>query len=141
MRAHLSRRYHFSAAHRLHSDALTPEQNQATYGKCNNPYGHGHDYTVQVTFAGPVDPTTGMVTSLTDLDAYATEHLFTPFDHTNLNTLPIFAGIVPTTENLTLALHKLFSTYPHAHLTGLHVEETPNNAFDYPATLLKPSAL
>ncbi len=131
MRAYLSRRYHFSAAHRLHTEALSPQANQTTFGKCNNPYGHGHNYTVEVTFGGPVDAATGMVTNLADLDAYARRHLLDPFDHTNLNTLPLFSALVPTTENLTLELHKIFALYPHAELTGIHVEETPNNSFSY----------
>lgn len=131
MRAYLSRRYHFSAAHRLHSDSLSAAVNQATYGKCNNPFGHGHNYTVEVTFGGPVDAATGMVTNLADLDAYANEHLLRPLDHTNLNTLPLFAELVPTTENLTVKLHEVFAHYPHAQLTNIHVEETTNNSFDY----------
>ncbi len=131
MRAYLSRRYQFSAAHRLHAATLSPEVNQTTFGKCNNPYGHGHNYTVEVTFGGPVDPTTGMVTNLADLDAYAREHLLDPLDHTNLNTLPLFANLVPTTENLAVELHGIFARYPHAELTRIHVEETANNAFDY----------
>ena len=70
MKAHLSRRYMFSASHRLHSEALSEKQNQETYGKCNNPYGHGHNYTVEVTVSGPVDEQTGMVCNLTDLDGF-----------------------------------------------------------------------
>jgi 6-pyruvoyltetrahydropterin/6-carboxytetrahydropterin synthase len=64
MKAHLSRRYLFSASHRLHSEAMSAEENQSTYGKCNNPFGHGHNYTVEVTVSGPVDNQTGMVCNL-----------------------------------------------------------------------------
>ncbi len=133
MKAYLHRRYHFSASHRLHADSLTPEQNRLTYGKCNNPHGHGHNYTVTVTFSGPVSPTTGMVTNLADLDAFAHKHLLAPFDHTNLNTLAAFHVLVPSTENLTLELHRIFNSYPHARLENIHVEETSNNSFDYAA--------
>jgi 6-pyruvoyltetrahydropterin/6-carboxytetrahydropterin synthase len=129
--AQLSRRYHFSASHRLHAETLTEDENRLTFGKCNNPFGHGHNYTVQVTFSGPVDAATGMVTNLADLDAFAAEHLLGPFDHQNLNTLPLFADQVPSTENLAIALHAIFAPYPHAKLERIHVEETPNNSFDY----------
>jgi len=133
MKAHLSRRYHFAASHRLHAESLTVEQNNATYGKCNNPHGHGHNYVVQVTLSGQVDPITGMVTNLADLDAYAQKNLLANFDHMNLNTMPAFQTTVPTTENLTIELYRIFQNYPHAHLEHIHVEETSNNSFDYPA--------
>ncbi len=129
--AHLSRRYHFSASHRLHADRLTARENRQTFGKCNNPYGHGHNYTVEVTFSGPVDPATGMVTNLADLDAFALRHLLEPFDHQNLNTLPVFATVVPTTENLAITLYAVFASYPHAKFERIHIEETPNNSFTY----------
>ena len=129
--AHLSRRYHFSASHRLHVDALTPEQNRGTFGKCNNPFGHGHNYTVELTFSGPVDPATGMVTNLSDLDAFAQQHLLATFDHTNLNTLPPFLDRVSTTENLSVEVWRIFVEYPHATLRSVHIEETSNNSFDY----------
>ncbi|HKO17716.1 MAG TPA: 6-carboxytetrahydropterin synthase, partial [Acidobacteriaceae bacterium] len=89
-RAYLSRRYHLSASHRLHTDAFSDEQNRTAYGKCNNPHGHGHNYTIEVTLGGVVDPVTGMVCDLGALDAFASEHLLDRFDHQNLNTLPEF---------------------------------------------------
>ena len=76
--AHFSRRYHFSAAHRLHVEALSEEVNRATFGKCNNPFGHGHNYAVQVTLSGPVDAATGMVTNLGDLDAFTVGYRWYP---------------------------------------------------------------
>jgi 6-pyruvoyltetrahydropterin/6-carboxytetrahydropterin synthase len=129
--AHLNRRYHFSAAHRLHADALSAEQNRAAYGKCNNPYGHGHNYGVTVTIAGEVDPVTGMVANLGDLDDFAKKNLLDVYHLTNLNLLPVFANLVPTTENLTIVLHQIFSAFPYARLERIHVEETSNNSFDY----------
>jgi 6-pyruvoyltetrahydropterin/6-carboxytetrahydropterin synthase len=129
--AHLSRRYHFSASHRLHVDSLSAEDNRATFGKCNNPFGHGHNYIVQVTFAGPVDAATGMVTNLGDLDAFAQSEMLDLFDHTNLNTLEPFLDTVSTTENLCVEVWRIFSAYPHAGLHRVHIEETGNNSFDY----------
>jgi 6-pyruvoyltetrahydropterin/6-carboxytetrahydropterin synthase len=131
MKAYLSRRYHFSASHRLHSDAYDAARNYEVYGKCNNPHGHGHNYTVQVTFSGQVDPVTGMVCNLGDLDAFAKMNLLDRFDHTNLNTLPCFANRVSTTENLSMEIHRIFAEFHMAHLEQLHVEETSNNSFDY----------
>ena len=130
-RAHLSRRYHFAASHRLHVDALSPEQNRATFGKCNNPFGHGHNYVVEVTFAGPVDPATGMITNLSDLDSFAQHEMLDLFDHANLNSLPPFLDRVSTTENLCVEVWRIFATYPHASLHRIHIEETGNNSFDY----------
>jgi len=129
--AHLSRRYHFAASHRLHVDALTPERNREVYGKCNNPFGHGHNYAVQITLSGLVDKTTGMVTNLGDLDAFAQREMLDLFDHANLNTLECFRDLVPSTENLCLELWRIFAQYPHATLERIRIEETGNNAFDY----------
>jgi 6-pyruvoyltetrahydropterin/6-carboxytetrahydropterin synthase len=129
--AHLSRRYHFSASHRLHVDALSPEQNRATFGKCNNPFGHGHNYVVEVTLSGPVSPVTGMVTNLSDLDSFAQREMLELFDHANLNTLEPFLDTVSTTENLCVEVWRIFAAYPHAKLEHIHIEETGNNSFDY----------
>jgi 6-pyruvoyltetrahydropterin/6-carboxytetrahydropterin synthase len=131
MKAYLGRRYHFSASHRLHTDAYDAAKNQAVFGKCNNPHGHGHNYTVQVTFSGPVDPTTGMVCNLGDLDTFAQENLISRFDHANLNTLACFANKVSTTENLNIEIYRIFQSFPAAHLEQVHIEETSNNSFDY----------
>ena len=131
MKAHLSRRYHFSASHRLHSESYTAEQNRAVFGKCNNPHGHGHNYIAQVTVSGPVDPATGMVCNLVDLDDFARKNLLARFDHTNLNTLAIFQDTVPSTENLAIEIYKIFQGFTAAHLENVHVEETTNNSFDY----------
>ena len=131
MKAHLSRRYHFSASHRLHTEAYDVAQNKAVFGKCNNPYGHGHNYTVQVTLSGQVDPATGMVCNLAELDAFAQANLLARFDHTNLNTLDCFANKVSTTENLSMEIYRIFQKFPSGHLERVHIEETSNNSFDY----------
>jgi 6-pyruvoyltetrahydropterin/6-carboxytetrahydropterin synthase len=129
--AHLSRRYHFSASHRLHVDALSPAENRDTFGKCNNPFGHGHNYVVQVTFSGPVEKATGMVTNLGDLDSFAQRGMLDLFDHANLNTLEFFLDRVSTTENLSEEIWRIFAEYPHAKLERVHIEETGKNSFDH----------
>ncbi len=131
MKAHLSRRYHLAASHRLHAATYTDEQNRAVFGKCNNPHGHGHNYTIEITVSGSVDPVTGMVCNLADLDAFAQTNLLDPFDHQNLNTLFAFQRTVPSTENLSLEVHRIFESFPHAHLERVRIEETANNSFDY----------
>src|SRR5579864_8219369 len=107
MIAHLSRRYLFSASHRLHNPEMSAEENQATYGKCNNPYGHGHNYTLEVTVSGPVDERTGMVCNLVDLDGFVEREVLARYDHENLNTLKEFAQNVPTTENLCMQIYEI----------------------------------
>jgi 6-pyruvoyltetrahydropterin/6-carboxytetrahydropterin synthase len=131
MKAYLNRRYHFSASHRLHTEAYDAAQNLAVFGKCNNPHGHGHNYTIQVTLSGQVDPATGMVCNLADLDTFAQKNLLSRFDHTNLNTLDAFANRVSTTENLSIEIYRIFRGFPAAHLERVHIEETSNNSFDY----------
>ena len=131
MKVYLSRRYHFSASHRLHTEAYDAERNRKVYGKCNNPHGHGHNYTVAVTFSGEVDPVTGMICNLADLDAFARTNLLDRFDHTNLNTLDCFENSVSTTENLSIEVHRIFQQFPLAHLERVCVEETSNNSFDF----------
>ncbi len=129
--ASFSRRYRFSASHRLHTEQYDAERNRAVFGKCNNPFGHGHNYVVQVTVRGPVDATTGMVCNLADLDAFARTNLLDRFDHMNLNTLDCFASTVSTTENLAIEVEKIFKQFPLARLAHVHVEETGNNSFDF----------
>jgi 6-pyruvoyltetrahydropterin/6-carboxytetrahydropterin synthase len=136
MKVYLSRRYHFSASHRLHTEAYDAERNREVYGKCNNPHGHGHNYTVAVTFSGEVDPVTGMICNLADLDAFARTNLLDRFDHTNLNTLDCFQDSVSTTENLSIEVHRIFQQFSLAHLEQVHVEETSNNSFDFAGEVL-----
>ena len=132
MKAHLSRRYLFSASHRLHSEAMTEEENQSTYGKCNNPYGHGHNYVLEVTVSGQVDDQTGMVCNLTDLDSFIEREVLARYAHENLNTLPEFAQEVPTTENLSIQIYEIVHRgFPLAHLERVRLEETMMNAFEY----------
>ena len=135
--AHFGRRYHFSASHRLHVEALSEEKNRATFGKCNNPFGHGHNYVVEVTVSGPIDATTGMVVNLTDLDLFAQREVLDLFDHANLNTLEAFRDRVTTTENVCVEMWSIFSRfaeskeYPQVRLERIRIEETGNNSFEY----------
>ena len=132
MRAYLTRRYWFSASHRLHNDAMTPEENRAVYGKCNNPWGHGHNYALEVTVAGPVDARTGMVCNLADLDEFVREHILERLDHENLNTLREFQDVVPTTENLCVAVFDVLQrNFTPARVEKVRVEETMFNSFEY----------
>jgi 6-pyruvoyltetrahydropterin/6-carboxytetrahydropterin synthase len=131
MKAYLSRRYHLSASHRLNTEAYDVERNRTVFGKCNNPHGHGHNYTVQVTLSGEVDPVTGMVCNLAELDAFAQVNLIERFDQTNLNTLDCFRKSVSTTENLSIEVYRIFRSFTAANLERVHVEETSNNSFDY----------
>lgn len=132
MKAHLTRRYLFSASHRLHNEQFSPEQNRATYGKCNNPHGHGHNYHVEVTVSGQVDQQTGMVCNLVDLDRFVHREILERYDHQNLNTLPEFAKVVPTTENLCTQVYDILRRgFRHAHLEKVRIEETMMNSFEY----------
>ncbi len=132
MRAYLSRRYLLSASHRLYSEAYSEEKNRAVYGKCSNPHGHGHNYVVEVTVGGRVDPVTGMVCNLADLDSCVQKNVIDRFDHTNLNFDERFSDEVPTTENLCIAIHDLLAEhFVHADLERVRVEETRNNFFEY----------
>jgi 6-pyruvoyltetrahydropterin/6-carboxytetrahydropterin synthase len=132
MKAYLTRRYILSASHRLHAGGLSDERNRATYGKCNNPHGHGHNYALEVTVSGQVNGETGMVCDLVDLDETVRHTVLERFDHQNLNTLSDFAALVPTTENLTEVIYNILKQSFHsAHLEKVRVEETLNNSFDY----------
>jgi 6-pyruvoyltetrahydropterin/6-carboxytetrahydropterin synthase len=133
----LSRRYRFSSSHRLHSEAYSEEENWRTYGKCNNPHGHGHNYIVEVTAGGQVDPQTGMVCDMVKLDDAVRKNVVSRFDHTNLNLDERFHNLVPTTENLCTAIHKELSgvfvsgELGRVDLVRVRVEETENNFFEY----------
>jgi 6-pyruvoyltetrahydropterin/6-carboxytetrahydropterin synthase len=137
MRAYFSRRYRFSASHRLHSAAYSDEANQTTYGKCNNPHGHGHNYIVEVTAGGQVDRQTGMVCDMVKLDYAVSKKIVSRFDHTNLNLDQSFRELVPTTENLCIEIYKILQPSFTAgelgavDLVTVRVEETNNNSFEY----------
>ena len=128
----LTRRYPFSASHRLHSTELSEEENQRAYGKCNNPYGHGHNYIVEVAVSGAIDPATGMIANLADLDGFVAQQVLEPFDRTYLNEeVAEFRETVPTTENLCVEIFRRLRAFPHAKLERVLVEETGLNKFEY----------
>ncbi len=132
MKLALTRRYWFAASHRLHSPRLSEEENWRTYGKCNNPYGHGHNYLLEVTVSGPVDPATGMIANLADLDPFVERQVLEAFDHTYLNEdVPAFRERVPTTENVCLEIYDRLKAFPNARLERIRVEETSLNSFEY----------
>src|SRR5881275_3004421 len=96
----LTRKIEFAASHVYHNPDLSPEENRRVFGKCNNPHGHGHNYTVEVTVAGEVNPTTGMVLDLKDLKKVLESEVLQLMDHRFLNKeVPAFATKIPTTEN------------------------------------------
>jgi 6-pyruvoyltetrahydropterin/6-carboxytetrahydropterin synthase len=135
---HLTRRYWFSASHRLHNPALEAAENNVIYGKCNNPGGHGHNYHVEITVAGPVDQRTGMVVDLAELDGLAKREILDRFDETNLNDDAGFTTLVPTTENLCVQIYHLvlerWAELPsarRARLERVRLEETSSNFFEY----------
>lgn len=131
MKASFGRRYMISASHRLHTNALSDEANRATYGKCNNPRGHGHNYVVEVLVNGGVDPETGMVVNMAPLDEVVRTRVIDRFDHVNLNLDPLFVNRVPTTENLCRAVFGLLKdALPAGELGHVRVEETENNFFE-----------
>jgi 6-pyruvoyltetrahydropterin/6-carboxytetrahydropterin synthase len=128
----LGRRYHFSASHRLHNPGLSEAENAHLYGKCNNPYGHGHNYTLEVLVSGKIDSATGMIANLADLDGFVTAEVLEPFDHKSLNEdVAAFRGTVPTTENLCIEIFHRLKSFPKAKLERVRVQETSNNSFEY----------
>lgn len=133
----LTKRYRFSASHRLHNEALSAEENARLFGKCNSPYGHGHNYMVEVTVRGPVDPATGMVMDLGLLDQAVEQEILERFDHTYLNLdVPNFQGRVPSTENLCVEIYHLLrrrleAGEGSARLEKIRLEETSSNFFEY----------
>jgi 6-pyruvoyltetrahydropterin/6-carboxytetrahydropterin synthase len=133
---YLTRRYPFSASHRLHTARLSAEENSRLFGKCNNPFGHGHNYFLEVTVGGEIDPRTGMVVSPAALDAHVERAVLSRIDHANLNTdVPEFAANVPTTENLGIEIARWLregwnNVSPKGRLARLRLEETGSNTIE-----------
>ncbi|MEC4672666.1 MAG: 6-carboxytetrahydropterin synthase [Nitrospirota bacterium] len=128
----LTRRYHFAAAHRLHAKELPDDVNKKVFGKCNNPNGHGHNYTVFVTVKGHIDSKTGEVTDVAALDEMVTERIVTRFDHRHLNHDPAFLDVVTTGENLVRFIwDELVNHIPVGTLEKIGLIETRDNYFEY----------
>jgi len=139
----LTRRYSFSASHRLYSASFSEEENRRIYGKCANPYGHGHNYVVEVTMGGPIDEcldeSTGMIVNLVDLDEFVQREVIEPFDHVYINEqVAEFRNVVPTTENLCREIFKRLQRFPLARLERVRIEETSKNSFEMIADTAEP---
>ena len=134
----VTRRYAFAASHRLHTAQLSDEENRRIYGKCNNPYGHGHNYELEVSARGPIEEATGLAAHVGTLDALVKREVLTPFDHRNLNAdTDAFRGIAPTTENLAYEIvRRLKRSWNAAFLSGwpklekIRIVETARNIFE-----------
>jgi len=134
----LTRRYHFPASHRLHAAQLSDAENARLYGKCNNPFGHGHDYTLQVTISGELDASTGLLVPLARLDEFVSQKILRLFAYRNINVdVPQFASLAPTTENVALVIGDLvrrdwaefFGDLP-IWPSSIHMQETDRNGFE-----------
>lgn len=132
----LTRRYKFSASHRLHSASLSDEENAEIYGKCNNPFSHGHNYVLEVSVRGPVSADSGCVVNIGDMDAYVEREVTSQFDHKDMNSdIPDFIDLVPTTENLSNVVERRLrqnwtSSFATAFLDAVRVQETKRNLFE-----------
>ena len=134
----LTRRYRFSASHRLHARGLSEAENRELYGKCNNPYGHGHDYLLEVGVRGPVEERSGRVADVAALDRLVGGEVIRAFDHRDLNQdVPEFASVVPTTENLALEVERRLRRNWSAAFPGewprldrIRIRETKRNIFE-----------
>ena len=130
--ASVTRRYRFCAAHRLHTDYLSPKENLAAFGKCNNPNGHGHNYVVLVTVKSTVPTTANVGMDLDWLDRTVADHVVTRFDHHDLNQDPEFADLTTTGENLVLLIWDLLVKHlPTGQLEKVGLIETRDNYFEY----------
>ena len=134
----VTRRYRFAASHRLHSAAFSDDENRELYGKCSNPYGHGHDYVLDVTAVGPVDPTSGQVVHVPTLDRLVAEQVLKDFDHRYFNAdIKEFKALVATSENIIQVIEdRLSARWAHAfpgewpRLEGIRLRETKRNVFE-----------
>ncbi len=132
------RSYHFCASHRLHVPAFSEEQNSALFGKCNNPFGHGHNYQIEVSVEGEINPATGRAVDVEKLDALVCEQVVARFDHRYLNEEAAeFQTLVPTTENLSAVVkQRLASAWPATFPEGvptlrrIRIFETARNIFE-----------
>lgn len=133
----LTKRYRFSASHRLHVGALSEEENRRLFGKCNNPYGHGHDYALEVSVEGEPDPRSGLLVDPRALDELVEGDVLERLDRRDMNLAPEFSERVPTTENLALVISGWLTAAwdkrrapSRARLSRIRIEETPRNFFE-----------
>lgn len=130
---HLTRRVEFSASHYYHNPAFSLEENRRLFGKCNNPHGHGHNYTLEVTVEGEIDPRTGMVLDLKDLKELLESEVMDRMDHRFLNKeVPVFQTQIPTTENIAIVIWNLLAPkVSPGRLQRIRLYETPDLYVDY----------
>lgn len=130
---YLTRKVEFSASHYYHNDEFTAEENRRIFGKCNNPHGHGHNYTLEVTVKGEIDRRSGFVVDLKDLKDILNREVIEALDHRFLNKeVPEFRHAIPTTENLAIAVWKRLEGKLHAAmLHRVRVYETPDLFVDF----------
>lgn len=130
---YLTRRTEFSASHYYHNPDFSPEENLRIFGKCNNPHGHGHNYTLEVTVAGEIDPATGMVLNITDLKKLLEAEVLGVMDHKLLNKEVLaFASRIPTTENIAIEIwNRLEPKLTFGKLHRVRLYETPDLYVDY----------
>jgi 6-pyruvoyltetrahydropterin/6-carboxytetrahydropterin synthase len=144
----LTRRYHFSASHRLSTPHLSDAENARLYGKCNNPFGHGHDYVLEITVSGELNPASGLLVPLARLDRFVREKILHLFAYRNINVdVPQFANLVPTTENMVQVIGDLVcdnwaESFGDLRIRAsrIHVQETDRNGCELllPAPELAP---
>ena len=129
----VTRRLQFNAAHRVHNPALSDEENNRLFGKCNNPNWHGHNYTLDVSVSGSVDDRTGYVLDLGALKKIVEERAVNLIDHKNFNLdVPFMRGVIPTSENIVVAIwRELEPVIAPGRLVRLVLWETPNNYVEY----------
>jgi 6-pyruvoyltetrahydropterin/6-carboxytetrahydropterin synthase len=132
----ITRRLRFNAAHRVHNPALSEEENQRLFGKCNNPNWHGHNYTLEVSVSGPVDPKTGYVMDLAAIRDVVTREVIDKVDHRNFNLdVEFMQGIIPTTENIVVEFWRVIDPLIRpARLARLRLWETENHYVEYEGT-------
>lgn len=130
---YVTRVVRFNAAHRLHNPARSEEWNRETFGKCNSPHGHGHNYRLEVTVAGEPDEETGYVLDLAELKRIINERVIEDVDHRNLNVeVPFMEGVLPSTENFAVAIwQRLADALPSGRLISVRLWETENNVAEY----------
>jgi 6-pyruvoyltetrahydropterin/6-carboxytetrahydropterin synthase len=129
----VTRRLKFNAAHRVHNPALSDEENSRIFGKCNNPHGHGHNYTLDVSVAGEINPETGYVFDLSSLKALVKREVVDVVDHHNLNIdVPFMRDVIPTAENMIVQIWKILEgKITSGHLVRIVLWETENNYVEY----------
>jgi 6-pyruvoyltetrahydropterin/6-carboxytetrahydropterin synthase len=129
----ITRRLHFSAAHRVHNPALSDDENQRLFGKCNNPNWHGHNYMLDVSVRGPLDEKTGYVVDLSRIRDIAQEHVIDKVDHRNFNLdVDFMRGTIPTTENIVVVFWRVLEpALKPAQLVRLVLWETVNHYVEY----------